>query len=122
MTIRQICEKSGLKTDTVRYYERTGLISAVKGAYFKNYDSQTLEALIAIKKLRSAGLSITEIKRLLSIDCEPTELNKEQLDAISEIIDTALQRIEARIKEISEAQLLLSRMHDKIEKVSYGDC
>ena len=59
MTIQQTCKQSGFTIDTISYYERIGLIEAEKGAYFKNYSQQALETLVAIKKLRSAGLSIS---------------------------------------------------------------
>ena len=68
MTIQQMRKQSGLTIDTIRYYERIGLVEVEKGAYFKNYSQQSLETLIAIKKLRLTGLSLREIKWLLSIE------------------------------------------------------
>lgn len=114
MTIQQVCKQSGLTADTVRYYERIGLIEVEKGAYFKHYSRQTLETLVAIKKLRVAGLTLSEIKRLLSLEVEPTELNREQIDSISAVIDSAIERADVRARELAETQRLLATMKRKL--------
>lgn len=118
MTIQQVCKQSGLTIDTIRYYEHIGLIEVEKSAYFKNYNQQALETLVAIKKLRLAGLSISEIKLFLSIEVDPTELSREQIDLISTVIDKAIERAKIRAKEIAESQLLLKNMKHKLIGVS----
>ena len=118
MTIQQVCKQSGLTLDTIRYYERIGLVEVEKGAYFKNYSQQTLETLIAIKKLRLAGLSLSEIKWLLSIEIEPTDLMQKQMDSVSAVIDKAIERTKMRAKEIAESQQMLERMKRKLIEVS----
>ena len=114
MTIQQVCKQSGLTIDTIRYYERIGLIEAEKGAYFKNYSQQALETLVAIKKLRLAGLSISEIKLFLSIETDPMDLSRKQIDAVDTVIDKAIERAKIRAKEIAESQLLLENMKRKL--------
>lgn len=114
MTIQQVCKQSGLTIDTIRYYERIGLIEAEKGAYFKNYSQQTLETLVAIKKLRLAGLSISEIKLFLSIEAGPMDLSRKQIDLIYTVIDKAIERAKIRANEIAESQLLLENMKRKL--------
>ena len=114
MTIQQVCKQSGLTVDTIRYYERVGLIEAEKGVYFKDYGQQTLEMLIAIKKLRLAGLSLSEIKWLLSIEVAPTSLSQKQIDSVSAVIDSAIERTKIRAKEIAESQQLLENMQHKL--------
>ena len=117
MTIQQVCKQSGLTVDTIRYYERIKLINVEKNNYFKNYSSQTLETLIVIKKLRLAGMSISEIKWLLSIDVAPTALSKKQIDSVSAVIDNAIERANIRANEIAESQRLLEKMKNKLVKV-----
>ena len=121
MTVRQVSKQCGISVDTIRYYERVGLITVEKGSYYKNYDQQTVDTLLAIKRLRLAELSIEEIKRLLSIDLEPAELSQKQLDSISAVIDNAINRAKIRAKEIAESQLLLERMKNKLIAVRNED-
>ena len=114
MTIQQVCEQSGLTVDTIRYYERIGLIEVQKSVYFKHYSQQILETLIAIKKLRLAGLSLSEIKWLLSIEVDSTDLSQKQIDSVSAVIDNAIERANIRAKEIAESQQLLENMKRKL--------
>lgn len=114
MTIQQTCKQSGFTIDTISYYERIGLIEAEKGAYFKNYSRQALETLVAIKKLRSAGLSISEIKLLLSLEDALTDLSRKQMDSIYSVIYNAIERANIRAKEIAESQLLPENMKRKL--------
>ena len=114
MTIQQTCKQSGFTIDTISYYERIGLIEAEKGAYFKNYSQQALETLVAIKKLRSAGLSISEIKLLLSLEDAPTDLSRKQMDSIYSVIYNAIERANIRAKEIAKSQLLPENMKRKL--------
>ena len=114
MTIKQVCEQSGLTVDTIRYYERIGLIEVEKSIYFKHYSQQILETLVAIKKLRLAGLSLSEIKSLLSIEVASTDLSQKQIDSVSAVIDNALERANIRAKEIAESQQLLENMKRKL--------
>ena len=122
MTIQQVCKQSGLSADTIRYYERIGLVEIEKGVYFKNYSQQAVETLIAIKKLRLAGLSLPEIKWLLSVEVEPEDLSKKQIDSVSTVIDNAIERAKIRAKEIAESQLLLENMKNKLITVRHENC
>ena len=122
MTVQNVCKQTGLTVDTIRYYQRLGLVTAEKGDYFINYTQESVDVLLAIKKLRLSGMSLGEIKRLLSIDAEPADLNPKQLNDVSEIVDNALKRTKIRAKEIAEAQQLLENMKNKLNKVSHEDC
>lgn len=114
MTIQQICKQSGLTVDTVRYYERIGLIEAEKGAYFKDYSPEALETLLAIKKLRLAGLTLHEIKWLLSIEADPKNLSEKLIDTISAFLDNAIKNTKKCANEIAEALRLLENMKRKL--------
>ena len=121
MTVQQVSKLSGLSVDTIRYYERSGLITVEKEAYFKSYDQQTVDTLLAIKRLRLAGLSVKEIEWLLSIEIEATYLSQEQVDSISTLIDNAINRAQIRAQEIAESQQLLARMKNKLITVRHED-
>ena len=60
MTIREVSERYGLSTDTLRYYERVGLIPPVprSGGGARDYDPASLAWVELIKCMRSAGVQI----------------------------------------------------------------
>jgi len=60
MTIAQVSEKYGLTADTLRYYERIGLLPPVgrTAGGIRNYDESDCRWVEYIKCMRSAGVSI----------------------------------------------------------------
>ena len=60
MKIAEVSEQYGLSTDTLRYYERVGLIPTVhrNGGGIRDYNDLDLRRVDFIKCMRSAGLPI----------------------------------------------------------------
>jgi DNA-binding transcriptional MerR regulator len=67
--IGQLAELAGVKSDTVRFYERSGLLpkpSRTASAY-RVYDGAALSQLRFIKKAQSLGFSLDEVRRILQL-------------------------------------------------------
>lgn len=69
LLIGQLAKRAGVKSDSVRFYERTGLLARpVRSANgYRAYDKTALARLRFIKKAQSLGFSLDEIKRILSL-------------------------------------------------------
>ena len=81
MTIREVSERYGLSADTLRYYERVGLIPPVPrtAGGVRDYDAPSLGWVELIKCMRSAGVGIealTEYCRLFQQGEETQEARK----------------------------------------------
>lgn len=74
MTISQAARAAGVKVETVRYYERRGLIARppkpVDGG-FRRYATSTVRCIHFIKDAQSIGFSLAEISKLLSLRVQP---------------------------------------------------
>lgn len=101
MKISEVSEKCGLTADTLRYYERIGLIPAVNrtASGIRNYDEQNLKRIEFIKCMRSAGL--------------PIEVLGEYLDLVAAGDETSAQRRQILIEQ---REILLDRI-EELEKV-----
>ena len=119
MKINQVSKECGLSIDTIRYYERIGLVTVEKGDYFKNYDAETVSTLTAIKKLRFAGLTLAEIKKIANVDKEVTEISSNELASVTEIINRAIVSADTKLKEITESKQLLEKIKRKLALVDY---
>ena len=64
MRIKTLEQRSGFTRDTVRFYERNGLISTPRrqANSYRNYDEHTLAELRFIQAARELGFSLNEIK------------------------------------------------------------
>lgn len=60
MTIREVSEKFGITQDTLRYYERAGMIPPVNrtASGIRNYTEEDLKWVGLAKCMRSAGLPV----------------------------------------------------------------
>ena len=67
MLIGELSKQSGFPRDTIRYYEKLGLISmgVTRTSAYKNYPLEVLERLRQIRRLKECGFTLLEIKRLL---------------------------------------------------------
>ena len=67
MLIGELSKHSGFPRDTIRYYEKLGLISmaVTRTNAYKNYPLEVLERLRQIRRLKECGFTLLEIKRLL---------------------------------------------------------
>ena len=65
MLIGQLVERSGLSKDTIRFYEKKGLISLDRknrrDNNYKEYSEQVLDKLMLIRKLKDFGFTLNEI-------------------------------------------------------------
>ena len=109
MTIAEIAEKYGLSTDTLRYYERIGLIPPVRRNKAGNRDYGEMDHRVIgfVKRMRQAGVSVEsliEYTKLLRQGARTRETRKA-------ILREQRQLLAARIAEM---QLTLENLDYKI--------
>jgi MerR family copper efflux transcriptional regulator len=75
LTIGQLAKKSGVHLETIRYYEREGLIPAPprKSSGHRAYQPGAVRRLRFIKRVQNLGFSLSEIRGLLTLRAEPAE-------------------------------------------------
>jgi DNA-binding transcriptional MerR regulator len=99
MKIGQVAAESGVSIDTVRFYERRGVLPAPPRtpAGYRLYDVSIVERIRLARRLQSLGLTLDEVAAALHDRDEghaSCEMQRWRLEA-------ALDRIEARITELS---------------------
>lgn len=70
MRIGELAERTTLSRDTIRFYERNGLIHSVPGEApsnsYRDYPDETVERLAMIREAQNAGFSISELAQFIS--------------------------------------------------------
>lgn len=74
LTIGQVARSAGVGVETVRYYERSGLLEepSRKPSGYRQYDVMAVLRLRFIKRAKELGFTLKEIKELLSLRLEPS--------------------------------------------------
>ena len=115
MTISEVSEKYGLSQDTLRYYERIGVIPPVKrkAGGVRDYTEEDLGWIELAKCMRSAGLSMEALIQYVNLARQGDEtiaarrdlLNdqRKQLMKQYEAIRAAKERLDYKISRYDEA-------------------
>ena len=109
--IGQIRERTGLSERQLRSWERSGLVSPRRGSgEQRSYDENDLQVLQRAKRLREAGLSLAEIRRVLNVE-RNSSLGVEA-DAIRE-----LRSVLARAQlQLTIADELAGALHTRVAR------
>lgn len=98
MLIGELASKSGFSRDTIRYYEKLGLLQAAvlerQENNYKNYSPQTLERLVQIRQFKEMGFTLTEAAGLFKdfeSESEPCAELPEQLDRKISLLDEKIK-------------------------------
>ena len=115
MTITEVGRKFGLSADTLRYYERIGLIPPVprNGSGVRDYDAASIGWVELIKCMRSAGVGIEaliEYSRLFQQGEETMEARKALL----------VEQRRQLLERMADMQRSLDRLDQKIENYERG--
>lgn len=70
MLIGELSEKTGFSRDTIRYYEKVGLLTdneqARRSNNYKDYGQSAVERMLRIGRLKEHGFTLSEIRDLLA--------------------------------------------------------
>ncbi|RME17709.1 MAG: MerR family transcriptional regulator [Alphaproteobacteria bacterium] len=112
MRIGELAERSGLSRDTIRFYERNGLVRSVPGSSatnnYRDYPEDNLVWLRFITGAREAGLSIADLRDItaaISCDMDRTEARQ--------VLAAKIDELKARADEIRRAIDFLERARDQ---------
>ena len=100
MLIGQLARKSGFSRDTIRYYEKFGLIrpDSRRESNYREYGPEALAVLGFIEKTKKSGFTLAEIKEMV---------NGFQNRSYS--CDKALTLVNAKLKKMDEEIARLKR-------------
>ena len=73
MKIGELAQRAGVNVQTVRYYERRGLLPEPdrRPSGYREYDADTLARLHFIKRAQELGFTLAEIRELLALRLDP---------------------------------------------------
>ena len=120
MKISEAAAASGCHLETIRYYEREGLIPPPARARngYRSYTSDEIERLRFISRGRELGFSLDEIRSLLRLEHDRS-LSCDEIDAIAR---NHLADIRGKVRELNRIARELDRTIGACSGGARGQC
>ncbi|HKU72017.1 MAG TPA: MerR family transcriptional regulator [Burkholderiales bacterium] len=109
LTIGDVADAAGVGVETIRYYERRGLVlqPGRSGAAYRRYGAQHVERVRFIKRAQALGFSLEEIATLLELE-DGTDRR-----SIRRIAGARLEETRRRIADLQRIEHALAHLlHD----------
>ncbi|MGO1076909.1 MerR family transcriptional regulator [Inquilinus sp. CA228] len=111
LTVGKLAAAAGIHLETVRYYERIGLMPqpARTGSGYRSYDLHHVRRLSFIRRARELGFGIEEIRALLAL-AEPGHASCAEVRVLTL---AHLDEVRAKIADLRRLEGILSRTVEK---------
>jgi Cu(I)-responsive transcriptional regulator len=120
LTIGQLARETGTKVETVRFYEKSGLLPAparTEGNY-RSYDRTHLNRLSFIRRARDLGFSLDQVRALLALSDD----REQSCAAVNAIAKEHRAEVERKIADVQSLKKELDRMIDHCGCGIVADC
>jgi len=120
MLIGELADTVGLPSQTVRFYERRGLLpEPVRGANgYRIYDESTLTRLNFVRTAQAAGLTLAEIGSIIDLRDDGNVL----CTHVASLIDSKLADVRARISGLTILEAELKDLIERSHRLDPADC
>ncbi len=120
MLIGQLARRSGFSRDTIRYYEKIGLLELPVNTRnpngYRNYPEEALHILAAIRKYKDLGFTLEEIRELLVLQ----SIQVLDVSKLIKVVELKITGIDAELERLHEARLRLNREHSLLLRKKTG--
>ena len=108
MTIGRLAKEAGVNIDTIRYYERNGLLpqAARRASGYREYRKADLDRLRFIGRAKELGFSLAEIGELLSLSAD------RNVAGVKHRAEERVAQVEQKIKELQRVRRGLRALID----------
>ena len=117
LTIGSVAARAGVGVETVRFYQRKGLLAVPpRAGGIRRYDARDVERLRFIKRAQAAGFTLAEIGELIALDAGEDRARARQLAA------ARIKALDTKIAELKGARASLARLARECGEDRAGPC
>lgn len=113
LTIGELAKRGRVHLETIRYYEREGLMLAPprKSSGHRVYAPVAIRRLRFIKRAQNLGVSLAEIRELLNLQRDPNQLCGNAVKSI----EAKLHEVREKIQQLRAIERTLKRMKNSCD-------
>lgn len=121
LTVGKLAKQTGVAVETLRYYERRGLLPPARrtAAGYRLFDPGTAQRLRFIRRAQALGFSLEEIAELLTLSDNPVKSAQE----VKLLTQAKIADIDARIRDLQRMKRGLAELdHQCTGEGTTQDC
>ncbi|WP_226698498.1 MerR family transcriptional regulator [Qipengyuania flava] len=120
MRIGELAKATGTKAETIRYYEREGILPAAERTHsnYRDYSDNHLAALTFVCRARQLGFSMAQVRELLALSDSADKPCQE----VDELVREQLEEVEQKIVDLSSLRNELRLLLRSCEANRIGEC
>lgn len=120
MLIGEVSAATGVDNQTIRFYEREGLLPAAGRAAngYRTYDRAAIDRLRFIRAAQSAGLALAEIAQVLNL----RDAGQTPCTHVSLVLEQKLVEVRTRQQELAHLARELEELIETSHTLDPADC
>lgn len=120
MRIGELARATNTKAETIRYYEREGILPLADRSVsnYRDYSPDHLATLIFIRRARELGFSMAQVRQLLALS---DQVDKPCGD-VDLMVRDQLAEVERKIADLTQLHSELAQMLGSCESGRIGEC
>lgn len=120
MRIGELARATGTKAETIRYYEREGILSAADrtDSNYRDYSCDHLVTLAFVRRARELGFSMAQVRQLLAL----SDHDDKPCEDVDRLVEQQLGDVERKIADLSLLRDELTDMARSCKGQRIGDC
>lgn len=120
MRIGELARATGTKAETIRYYEREGILPAADRTLgnYRDYSADHLATLTFVRRARELGFSMAQVRQLLSL----SDHDDKPCEDVDLLVQQQLGEVDRKIADLTLLREELGQMLQSCQGDRIGDC
>lgn len=119
-TIGALAQQAGVAVDTIRYYEREGLLPKPqrRASGYREYAEGDVKRILFIRRAKDLGFSLDEIRELLTLETD----REHGVEGIKQRAKNRLEELNQRIRQLVEVRDELAELVEACPGCGEPEC
>ena len=120
MRIGELARATGTKAETIRYYEREGILPAADrtDSNYRDYSAGHLATLTFVRRARELGFSMAQVRELLAL----SDHDDKPCEDVDQLVKQQLFEVERKIADLSALRGELAELARSCQSDRIGQC
>ena len=120
MRIGELARATGTKAETIRYYEREGILPTADrtDGNYRDYSTEHLQMLSFVRRARGLGFNMAQVRELLAL----SDHDEKPCQDVDHLVRQQLADVEQRIADLASLRDELSQMLRSCDADKIGEC